>query len=362
MAHTADARFTEGSLMRHVSSMSLTASIGLMAIFAVDLIDIIFISFLGYQPLAAAAGYASTLMFFTSAINIGLSIAAAALVSRAIGAGEEGDAREYASSVAIISILVSLLLPALILPNVMYLLSLIGATGEVAQMAARYLWIILPSTVLSGLSMTAVAVLRAHGDGQSAMYPSLVGGGVNLILDPLLIFTLGLGLDGAAFATVLARAATLLLALYFTVYRYRAFTIPRLQCVRRDFGMAIKIAIPVVLATIATPFGGAIVTREIAQFGTEAVAGMAVIGRLIPVVFAVLLALSGAIGPIVGQNYGAGRMDRVKEAFLDSLAFVAIYVLIATIALFLLRGQIADLFDATGLSRSLIFLFWTTGA
>ena len=101
MAHAAEARFTEGNLLRHVSFMSLTSSIGLMAIFAVDLLDIIFISMLGQKELAAAAGYASSLMFFASAINMGLSIAAGALVSRAVGASDVDDAREFASSVAI---------------------------------------------------------------------------------------------------------------------------------------------------------------------------------------------------------------------------------------------------------------------
>ncbi|MEO0752995.1 MAG: hypothetical protein AAFY25_14465 [Pseudomonadota bacterium] len=83
LAYIADARFAEGNLMRHVSVMSLTSSIGLMAIFAVDLIDVAFISMLGQAELAAAAGYASSVMFFASAFSIGLSIAAGCLVARA---------------------------------------------------------------------------------------------------------------------------------------------------------------------------------------------------------------------------------------------------------------------------------------
>lgn len=69
MTHHSDATFTTGNVMRHVSVTSLTASIGLMAIYAVDLVDLLFISMLGYESLAAAAGYASALMFFISSIN-----------------------------------------------------------------------------------------------------------------------------------------------------------------------------------------------------------------------------------------------------------------------------------------------------
>ncbi|WP_306114411.1 MULTISPECIES: MATE family efflux transporter [unclassified Roseovarius] len=353
----AEASFTQGSLMRHVSMMSFTASLGLMAVFVVDLIDIIFISMLGQDALAAAAGYASTVMFFASAVNIGLSVAAGALVSRAIGADNEVDAREFATSVAIISVAVGIVLPILALPNVHAILGLLGAEGHVADKAAQYLWIILPTTMVSGLSMTAVAVLRAHGDGSRAMYPALAGGAANGILDPIFIFALGLGLPGAAWATVAARFVTLAMALYPAVKRYNAFTYIRPQCVGRDARAAMQIAVPAVLATVATPVGTAIVTREMAKYGTDAVAGMAIISRIIPVVFSVVLALSGAIGPIIGQNYGARQMDRVKEAFFDALKFVGIYVLLAAALLFAFREPIVGLFDATGMTRTLIVLF-----
>ena len=85
-----EAVFLSGSLMRHVTRMSLTTSIGLMAIFAVDFVDMVFISMLGNDALAAAVGYAGTLLFFTNAINIGLSISAGALVARELGAGRAG--------------------------------------------------------------------------------------------------------------------------------------------------------------------------------------------------------------------------------------------------------------------------------
>ncbi len=84
---------------------------------------------------------------------------------------------------------------------------------------------------------------------------------------------------------------------------------------------------------------------------------MAIISRIIPVVFSVVLALSGAIGPIIGQNYGAGQMGRVREAFFDALKFVGIYVVLAAALLFVLREPIAGLFDATGMTRTLILLF-----
>ena len=349
--------FTRGNLFRHVSVMSITSSIGLMAIFAVDLIDVVFISMLGRAELAAAAGYASTLMFFASAMNIGVSIAAGALVARAEGRGDRAQARDYATSTAIITVVAGLLLPLLTLPFIGHLLGFIGASGTEADLAASYLWIILPTTALSGLSMVAVAVLRAHGAARGAMYPALLGAAVNLMLDPLLIFTLGMGIEGAATATVAARLATVIVAIGLAMLRFGAFARPRLRCVSRDCGAALRIAVPAVLGTVATPMGMAIMMREMAKYGTDAVAAMAVINRMVPVVFAVVLSMSGAIGPIFGQNFGAGRMDRVQDAFVEGLRFLAIYVLGMSVVLYVLRDPIADLFGADGQMRALLYLF-----
>ncbi|MEO3416661.1 MATE family efflux transporter [Roseovarius sp. CAU 1744] len=359
MAHIADAKFTHGNLMRHVSTMSLTASIGLMAVFAVDLIDLFFISLLGVDELAASAGYASTLMFFASAINIGLSIAAAALVSRAIGGHREEEARRYATSVAAFTILIGILVPIVMLTNADFLLNLVGASGEIAEKSKSYLFIILPTTMFSGMAMVAVAVLRAYGDARRAMYPSLLGGGVNALLDPIFIFSLGLGLEGAAWATAIARIATMGFALYPAIKEYDAFAKFDLGKVSSDMVEVVGIAMPAVLTNIATPLGTAIVTREMAKFGTEAVAGMAVVGRLTPVVFAVVLALSGAIGPIIGQNYGASRMDRVRESYIDGLKFLSVYVLLAALVLYFVRVPLADMFGAEGDAR--VLLYWFCG-
>ncbi|MGR3635135.1 MAG: MATE family efflux transporter [Shimia sp.] len=349
--------FLEGSLMRHVTRMSLTTSIGLMAIFAVDFVDMAFIAMLGNDALAAAVGYAASLLFFTNSINVGLSIAAGSLVAREIGAGRDGQARQYATSVATLGMVVGLLLPGLILWNVEAILEALGAQGEVLRLSARYVWFILPTMWVMALAMTGMAVLRAHGDARRAMQATLYGGVVNAVLDPILIFAVGLGLDGAAIASIAARLCMMAFAVWPAVRSYGGFARPSVVSVREDFTAVRAIAIPAVLTNVATPVGNAIVVREVAQFGTDAVAGMAIIGRLMPVAFSVIFALSGAIGPIIGQNFGAGKTDRVRGAYLAGLKFTAIYVLLMTAVLFVLRAPIGDLFLAQGETRALIYLF-----
>ncbi|MEX0302429.1 MAG: MATE family efflux transporter, partial [Leisingera sp.] len=349
--------FLTGSLMGHVTRMSLTASIGLMAMFAVDFVDMAFIAMLGNDALAAAVGYAGTLLFFTNSINIGLSIAAGSLVARSLGAGQPEKARRYASSVAVIGGLTGLLVPLLVLSYLEPVLALLGAEGEVLRLAARYVTFILPTMWVMALGITGMAVLRAHGDARRAMLATLYGGGLNAVLDPILIFGIGLGLDGAAIASVLARICMLIAALWPAIRVHQGFMRPSFGEISGDIRAIRAIAVPAVLTNVATPVGSAIVIREIAQFGTDAVAGMAVIGRLMPVAFSVIFALSGAIGPIVGQNFGAKQFPRVREAFLAGIVFTGIYTLLVAAVLFTLRAPIADLFSATGETRSLIYLF-----
>lgn len=158
-------------------------------------------------------------------------------------------------------------------------------------------------------------------------------------------------------ATVAARAATLALAMYASQTRSRLFARPSIGIVKRHLTPIMKYSLPAAFSSLAAPVGMAILTRYIARFGPEAVAGMAVVGRLYPVVFSVVNALSGSMGPIIGQNYGAGKIDRVRQAYFDAIKFLSLYVVLAALMLLMFRGFIGNAFGLEGLSRDLLYLF-----
>ncbi|MCV0427352.1 MAG: MATE family efflux transporter, partial [Roseibium sp.] len=188
------AKFVQGSLFRHVTVMSLTASVGLMAIFAVDFVDMIFISMLGKDELAAAVGYAGAILFFTTSFNIGVAIAAGALVAQALGAGDRQLARRRASNALTAGVLFSSVFAVFVWFGLEELVSLIGARDITHSLAVHYLAIIVPTLPLLLLGMAGGAILRAHGDARRAMTSTIVGGIVNALLDPILIFGLDLEL------------------------------------------------------------------------------------------------------------------------------------------------------------------------
>ncbi|MGV6840315.1 MAG: MATE family efflux transporter [Planktomarina sp.] len=350
------AKFLEGNLLRHITVMSVTSSVGLMAIFVVDLVDMIFIAMLGNAALAAAVGYAGAILFFTTSFGIGMAIAAGALVARALGAGDAVLAKQRSSSAMIYGIVFGAIFSWAVWLNIPSLLALVGATGETLDLGTGYLKIIIPTLPILMVGMLGGAILRSHGDAGRSMYATLSGGVVNAVLDPILIFGLGLDLQGAALASVAARCSVAIFALVPIIRHHGGFVWPGRSMIT-DFRPLAIIALPAILTQLATPIGQAYVTRAMADFGEAAVAGMAMVGRITPVAFGIIFALSGAIGPIIGQNMGAGQTERVRETFRQGLIFTSAVTVIVAVLLFALRAPLAGLFQAEGQARDLLYLF-----
>lgn len=350
-------RFVVGSTMRHVVAMTGTGAVGLVAVFAVDLLSLLYISRLGDPRLTAAVGLATVVTFLAISVNLGVMIAVGALVSRALGGGDRALARRLAASACTHSVLMGLVTAAILVAGLRPLLSLIGAGSETLPLAERFLWITLPSNALMALGMAFSAVLRGTGDASRAMTVTLSGGIATALLDPLLIFGLGLGLDGAALATIVSRLVFVLVGYHGAVRVHGLVARPDAASVRRDAGAVAAIAAPAMLTNIAPAFTNAFLAGVIARFGEAAIAGNAVIDRLIPVVFAGLYALSGAIGPILAQNWGAGRFDRMRDALRNGVIFTGLYVVLAWGVLAASRSGITGAFGVEGGAADLVIFF-----
>jgi putative MATE family efflux protein len=351
------ARFITGSTMRHVIVMTATGSIGLIAVFIVDALNLFYISLLGVQELAAAIGFASTLLFFTISVAIGFTIACSALVARCLGRGNRDEAARMGGASMVFMGLMTGAMTLAVWPFLRELSALLGAQGETLDLTTRFLQMVLPSTPLVALGMCTTGILRGVGDARRAMFVTLGAAVAAAIFDPIFIFGFGLGIDGAAISTVLSRALMLAVGLHGAQVVHRLIKLPdrqRLAAASRPF---FAIGVPAVLTQIATPVGNAFVTSQIAQFGDDAVAGWAIIGRIIPVAFGVIFALSGAVGPILGQNFGARRYDRLTLTIRDCLTVTIVYVLAVWALLAVFSGPVASLFGATGLARDLIVFF-----
>ncbi len=360
-ADTAPGAFTVGSTLRHVLVMTATGAAGLVAVFMVEFLTLLYISRLGDTNLTAAVGYASQITFFLISTNIGLTIALGALVSRALGARDREKARRIAASGVTLMALIAGALSFAAMPFTHAILAAIGARGEALEIGAIYLRIILPGTLLLGLGMAFSAVLRGVGDARRAMYVTLGGAIVTACLDPIFIFVLHLGVVGAGIVVLISRVALAATGWYGAVRVHGLVGLPSLVGLRVDAAPLAVIAAPAVLTNIASPIANIYAMRIFSSYGDAVVAAFAIMDRVTPVAFGVLFALSGAVGPIMGQNYGAKAFGRVRGVLDNCYGVAAAYVLLVGSALLLAAPAIVWLFAAKGETAELLTFFCRVG-
>ena len=351
------ARFTTGSTMRHVAVMTTTGMIGLTFMFFIDAITLFWVSQLDNESFMAAMGFAWTVQFFTISVGIAFMIAATALVSRSLGAENWEDARKQTSVFAMLTFCVLLITVVFLLIFRREILISIGAEGATLESASAFLLISVPSLPIMALGMIGSAVLRAEGDGVRSMMVTVSSGCVAAIVDPLFIFGFDMGMDGAALGVSVARTSSAILAIYFVVKVKDLAATITFTDIKRWYLPFTMIAVPTILTQLASPTGNMLATSVISDFGESAMAGWAVLGRVTVVAFGGVFALSGAIGGIIGQNFGARKFNRVRTAYRDALIFSTFYVFVVWSLLAILTPFILQVFNLSAGARTVIEAF-----
>ncbi len=328
------------SLPRVLFSMTWPMLFGVVALMSFQLVDSIFISMLGMQPLAAL-GFTLPLQQLLIGVQIGIGIASTALISRAIGAGNPERAKQMGGLVVLAGCCVSLLLCTLIWLLRMPLLSALGAGAELLPFTESYWLPWLGSAWLGAFLYFANSISRANGDTRLPGLMMVVTSLLNMLLDPLFIFTFGWGLPGAAYATMLACSIGAAI-MYSRILKHRwlAFAPSKLA-----IGPALRdifnTSAPAMLSQLMPGAASLLATRLVAGFGGSAIAAWTLGSRLELFSIVIVLALTMALPPMVGRLFGSKQLDRVHSLVLIAVRFVI--GLQVAIALFWMvsRGMIA---------------------
>ena len=177
-----------------------------------------------------------------------------------------------------------------------------------------------------------------------------------------MIITLDLKLDGAASALWISRLTMAGLALWFVIGKHNLMARPTFKQLGATSGIFFAISIPVILTQLASPVANYLLTKVISDFGDSAVAAWAVINRLTVVAFGGIFSLSGAVGGIFGQNYGAQQYDRLRSTYRDAIIFCACYTALAWALLMLVSDLISDVFGLDPTGASILWTFTHIGA
>lgn len=328
------------SLPRALFSMTWPMLFGVVALMSFQLVDSIFISMLGMQPLAAL-GFTLPLHQLLIGVQIGIGIASTALISRAIGAGNPERAKHMGGLVVLTGCCVSLVLCTLIWLLRMPLLNALGASPELLPFTESYWLPWLASAWLGAFLYFANSISRANGDMRLPGLMMVVTSVLNMLLDPLFIFTFGWGLPGAAYATIVACLIGSAI-MYWRVLKshWLAFDpskLPISQALRDIF----KTSAPAMLSQLMPGAASLLATRLVAGFGGSAIAAWTLGSRLELFSIVIVLALTMALPPMIGRLFGSKQFERVHSLVLIAVRFVIGLQVIIALFWIASRGLIA---------------------
>ncbi|MGV2830679.1 MATE family efflux transporter [Myxosarcina sp. GI1(2024)] len=342
-------KLTEGSISFHLIKLSVPMLLGMFTLMTFNIVDTFFITQLGTEQLAAISFTFPTVMIISS-IAIGLGNGAELVIARVIGEGNLYKVQRTIADSLMLSLVIASILTFINLATIEPFFAALGAKAEIISLIREYIQIIYIGSIFGLVSITANNAVRASGN---AVLPSLLmisATAINFVLDPLLIFGWGvfprLELRGAAFATVIAQAITLISCLIILDRERKiAFNLPSLRELFQDWKNILHIAIPIIATKAIKPISAGLITRIIAVYGSAAIAGFGIISRVEMMGLIVFLALAASMGTIVGQNWGAGKLFRINRTFQLSLRFCLIWGVLVAIVLTTVSAKMASIFD-----------------
>lgn len=330
---------TQGSERSQLIRMSLPMVWGIFAIMAMNLADSFFVGQLGTDGLAAM-GFTFPVVMIISSLAFGVGTGASSLIARAVGSKQHELVQSYTTQSIIIALLMAALMAGIGLLTVDPLFRLLGAPDRLLPLIHEYMDVWYIGAALIVVPMVGNAGIRAAGNSRLPSLVMITVAIVNFILDPIFIFGLfgvpRMELFGAALATMVAYSVSFFIALY--VLKVKLDFLKWEACYKAvwiRWKAILRLSIPAAATNLISPLSVAVTTWLVAHYGSEAVAGYSVASRIETFSLIVVMALSASIAPFAGQNWGAGRPDRLKKALNLSYRFAWFWGLGTAVVLWL---------------------------
>ena len=343
------AKLTQGPEGRSIRSLMLPMLMGMIALISYNIADTYFVGQLGTLELAAIS-FTFPVSFIVGAITMGFGIGTASVCSRLFGAQKLEDVGRVTIHAMLLGIVTGAVVISVGLATIDPLFTLLGADDTTLPIIRRYMRIYYWGGIFLVVPMITNSVLRASGDAKTPALIMTTAAIINVVLDPILIFGLfgfpRLEVEGAALATVLSNLGTLIAsvsAIYFRdhLITFGSFSFDKLA---DSWKRILHVGLPSMTSSLIAPMTTAFITYQVAKFGQEAVAGFGVASRIEGLSLLAIMALSAAVTPFVGQNFGAKRFDRVQNGVKWCQNFSLVYGLAVAVIMALSAGFIARAF------------------
>lgn len=297
--------------------MGLPAVVGMMVNALYNVVDTIFVG-QGVGPLAIAAlAIVFPIQMIVSAIAQAIGVGTASIVSRRLGEKRHDDAARAAGTAYAAVTLATLILVVVLFLFMRPILGFFGASAETMPFAMEYTGIVGAGFFFFSLSMCASNLIRSEGNTKASMVGMLIGALLNTVLDPLFIFGFGMGVRGAAIATVISQIASCVYL--FGMYARQKTVVPvQRSYLRIDAGIlgkSIVLGIPSFIQSAGMSILMLLVNTTLGRYGgDEAITTYGMVHKLLMIVIMPILGIAQGFQPIAGYNYGAKRFDRVKTS------------------------------------------------
>ena len=316
---------------------SLPATIALVVMASYNIVDTMFVGRLGSDAIAALS-VCFPIQMIILAFGAGTGAGAASLIARSLGAGRIKETSAIAGQAFLLTVVLSLVLTAFGLVYLKPLLLLFGATPNILDLTAQYLATIILGTVFWMLAIVLASIVRSEGNAVLATRYLIISSLLNVVLDPVFIFTLKMGVRGAAIATVISKIvlAWLLLSYYTgrrsVIYIEIAHLKPSLPIILDIY----KVGVPTIIIQMSGNIALVIVNRFLGVFGYLPIAVMGLFVRFHNFILMPAVGIAQGILPIIGFNYGAKKFTRIREAFMKGTGAGMLFTLVTGAAIFII--------------------------
>ena len=310
--------FRSASIRKAVASLAIPTVISQLITMIYNLADTFFVGMMGDPDKVAAVSLVFPAFILLNAISNLFGVGGSSVISRFLGAGKPEKARQASAFCVYASIFVTLLLSLTVLVFKSPVLRLLGANKDTEGFASDYIiWVLVVGGIPTVLGMVLGNLVRSEGGAKQASIGMSMGGILNMILDPIFIFPLGMGVKGAAIATMLSNCVTVLYFLLY-LYRIRGTTVisinPATIIMERRMVLSVaSVGLPASLQAILSMVSNIVLNNLVSGYGSAALAAVGIVKKIDMIPMNVTTGISQGVLPFIGYNYAAKRFDRVRK-------------------------------------------------
>ena len=290
--------------------------------------------FLGKEALAAVGGGTSTIINLLIGFFTGLASGASVVISQRFGSGNMERVSKAIHTAIALSVVCGLVITVVGYTMTDFSLTLIDTPADVHPLASKYMKIYFAGSLTLVVYNMASGVFRALGDSRHPLYFLIAGCVTNIVLDIVTVGFLGMGVEGAAIATVFSQFVSVVLSIIWLrkLPKDYRLSLRKIAFDRRELSETLKIGVPAGIQSVMYSISNIIIQTNINSFGTDTAAAYSAYGKIDAAFWMVVNAFGIAITTFVGQNYGAGRLDRVKKGVNQTLAMAAAVTVVISLS------------------------------